>query len=101
MTIESEIVWETPPPAAEEVRVNRVDVLKASVVRPGEWARLGAWPKESTARQAASDARKGRTLKEYPPGEFEARVAADGDEWKVWVRFHAAPPTSTNGKGKH
>ena len=100
MIIEPEVHWESPPASARESRVNRLTVLRQCVANPMTWARLGTWTKRTTASQAASDARCGRTALTDPiPGEFEARVGEIDTEFGVWVRFVPAP--STNGKEHH
>lgn len=91
MSNEAEVLWEEPPPAAKEVRVNRRAILQQTVANPGSWARLGMWENDATARQAASDVRCGRALRDHPPGEFEARVGPYEGRIGVWVRFVPEP----------
>lgn len=73
------------PTPQDEART--VAMLQA---RPGEWARIGTYPSNHTARQTASLIRRGRRACYAPAGAYEAEQhpASDGSgAWRVYARY--------------
>lgn len=73
-----------PPTRDEEERT--AGELKA---RPGEWACVGSYVSDGSARQTASHIRTGRRACYGPAGAFEAVHRADdaSGRWRVYARY--------------
>lgn len=83
-------VFEGIPGRVRPTRQDEERTVAMLQARPGEWARIGTYSSNHTARQTASAIRRGRRACYAPAGAYEAEYHPTGDgsgAWRVYARY--------------
>jgi hypothetical protein len=86
-----EVIFEEPPGAYAHARVEHTVVSRAARLRPGEWARVGAYPTPASASSIAYRINRGTLRAWSPAGAFEAVSRTVDGEHRVYARYLGEP----------
>jgi hypothetical protein len=86
----TELKWEEPPHADQRRpggAKRHAEVAAQLKSRPGEWARVAAFDKDTRSRTYAHYIRRGGLAAYRPDGSFEAVSRTVDGEYRVYARY--------------